>query len=87
MSSGKIFTVSELGVSPQMTQTGRLSAGEVGYVIAGMKDVKETRIGDTITTARNPAREALPGYRRATPMVYCGFYPTDNGDYEACAMP
>jgi GTP-binding protein LepA len=84
MSSGKIFTVSELGVfTPQMTQTGRLSAGEVGYVIAGMKDVKETRIGDTITTARNPPREALPGYRRATPMVYCGFYPTDNGDYEA----
>jgi len=84
MFSGKIFEVTEIGTfRPDMTAAGVLSAGEVGYIIAGMKDVKDTRVGDTITSAENPAPEPLPGYRRANPMVYCGFYPVDNADYES----
>lgn len=82
MSHGRIYEVTEIGVfQPQMTPTGVLRAGEVGYVVAGIKNVKDTRVGDTITSAVSPALEPLPGYRRANPMVYCGFYPVDSGDY------
>ena len=83
MSNGKIFEVAEVGYfRPLMTRTASLSAGEVGYVIAGVKNVKDTRVGDTITSAENPATVALPGYRKANPMVYCGLYPVDSGEYE-----
>ncbi len=82
MSSGETFEVDSLGVfTPQLVAVDRLSAGEVGCVTAGMKDVKNARVGDTITEAKRPAAEPLPGYRRVTPMVYCGLYPVDNEDY------
>ncbi|HZK24164.1 MAG TPA: translation elongation factor 4 [Oscillospiraceae bacterium] len=82
MSNGKVFEVSEIGsFTPHMTRTGNLAAGEVGYVVAGVKNVKDTRVGDTITVADNPAVSPLPGYQKANPMVYCGFYPADSNDY------
>jgi GTP-binding protein LepA len=83
MSNGKIFEVAEVGYfRPLMTRSASLSAGEVGYVIAGVKNVNDTRVGDTITSAERPATQALPGYRKANPMVYCGLYPVDSGEYE-----
>lgn len=83
MQTGKEFEVNEVGVFlPEAKPTGELYAGEVGYVAASMKNVKDTRVGDTITDAKRPASEPLPGYRRATPMVYCGLYPVDTVDYE-----
>lgn len=83
MSTGKVFEVTEVGIfSPEMVSTDSLSAGEVGYVVAGIKNVKDTRVGDTITDAENPATEPLPGYKKAMPMVFCGVYPADGEDYE-----
>ena len=58
-----------------------LSAGMVGYIIASIKNVKDTRVGDTVTLAANPCKEALPGYKKVTPMVYCGLYPADGAKY------
>ncbi len=76
------FEPVEIGVfSPKMTVKDSLEAGEVGYVATGFKTVKECRVGDTITLAINGAPEALPGYERVKPMVFAGFYPTDNDDY------
>ncbi|MBI1277057.1 MAG: elongation factor 4 [Anaerolineaceae bacterium] len=76
------FEPVEIGVfSPQMTVKESLEAGEVGYVATGFKTVRECRVGDTITLATNGAIEALPGYERVKPMVFAGFYPTDNDDY------
>lgn len=83
MSTGKEFEVYEIGVlSPYMTEVESLSAGEVGYLAAGIKNVKDTRVGDTITLASQPADQALPGYEEVKPMVYCGLYPLENNDFE-----
>jgi len=83
MSSSKEFEVAEIGVlSPYMTEVESLSAGEVGYLAAGIKNVKDTRVGDTITQASEPADKALPGYQEVKPMVYCGLYPLENNDFE-----
>ncbi|MCG0274770.1 MAG: translation elongation factor 4 [Thermosediminibacteraceae bacterium] len=83
MSTGKTFEVTEVGIfTPEMVSIDCLRAGEVGYVVAGIKNVKDTRVGDTITDAENPAKEPLPGYKKALPMVFCGVYPADGEDYE-----
>lgn len=83
MQTGKEFEVNEVGVFlPEANRTKELYAGEVGYVTASIKNVKDTRVGDTITDARRPAPKPLPGYRKATPMVYCGLYPVDTVNYE-----
>ena len=83
MATGREFDVIEVGVfKPNLTQIGELRAGEVGYVTASMKDVRDTRVGDTITDALNPAQSALPGYRPAIPMVFCGIYPADGAKYD-----
>src|SRR5690606_25917727 len=83
MATGKEFEVTELGVfTPQMEPVAELGPGEVGYLIAGIKDVRDSRVGDTITSAGCPAQEPLPGYKPARPMVYCGFYPVENDGYE-----
>ncbi|MBS3983555.1 MAG: translation elongation factor 4 [Dethiobacter sp.] len=83
MSNGKVFEVAEVGAfRPRMTRVETLSVGEVGYLVAGVKNVKDTRVGDTITAAERPADQPLPGYRRANPMVFCGLYPVDSADYE-----
>jgi len=83
MSTGREFDVTEVGVfSPGMVPVKELTAGEVGYVCASIKSVGDTRVGDTITDAVRPAQTPLPGYKKAVPMVFCGIYPADGGDYE-----
>ena len=82
MHNGKSFDVTEIGVhNPRETKVDMLSPGEVGYLAASVKQVSDTRVGDTITDDRNPAKEALAGYKKGTPMVYCGLYPVDNEAY------
>ncbi|TYU72224.1 elongation factor 4 [Listeria monocytogenes] len=82
MSNGKEFEVSEVGVfSPKATPRDELLVGDVGYLTAAIKNVGDTRVGDTITLANNPAEEALDGYRKLNPMVYCGLYPIDSSKY------
>jgi GTP-binding protein LepA len=83
MSTGHDFEVIETGVfTPSATLVDELSAGMVGYLAAGIKNVKDTRVGDTITRADRPAENPLPGYRKVTPMVYCGLYPLEAKDYD-----
>ncbi|MEW6109239.1 MAG: translation elongation factor 4 [Nitrospirota bacterium] len=83
MATGKVFEVSQVGIfTPKMESADGLSAGEVGYIIAGIKSVTETKIGDTITDANDPAAEPCPGYKDIKPMVFCGFYPTASHQYE-----
>lgn len=82
MSNGKTFEVTEVGVfSPSPLKRDQLMVGEVGYITANIKNVRDTRVGDTITLASNPTKEALDGYRQMNPMVFCGLYPTDSADY------
>ncbi|MBN6205644.1 elongation factor 4, partial [Ralstonia pickettii] len=82
MSNGKEFEVNEVGVfKPKITATDELTVGDVGYFTASMKDVGDTQVGDTVTTVERPAAEALPGYRRLNPMVFCGLYPVDSNNY------
>lgn len=82
MSNGKEFEVTEVGVfSPKATPQNELLVGDVGYLTAAIKNVGDTRVGDTITLANNPAEEALDGYRKLNPMVYCGLYPIDSSKY------
>lgn len=82
MATGKEFEVTELGVqTPKMTPREELTVGDVGYLTASIKDVGDTRVGDTITLADNPADEPLPGYRKLNPMVFCGLYPIDTSKY------
>src|SRR6476660_4242225 len=82
MAQGTQFEAEELGFfSPGMTATETLGAGEVGYVITGLKDVSRLRVGDTVTSVRNPAAEPLPGYKDVKPMVFAGLFPTDSDEY------
>ena len=84
MSSNSEFTVTEIGISVLNKEVREsLSAGEVGYVIAGIKSVVDTRIGDTITHAGRPAKRALPGYKEAKPMVYSGLFPINGEDFDS----
>ena len=82
MAQGTRFEAEEVGFfSPTMTGAETLAAGEVGYVITGLKDVSRLRVGDTLTSERTPAAEALPGYKDVKPMVFAGLFPTDSDDY------
>ena len=82
MSNGKTFDVTEVGVfSPKAVQRDYLMVGDVGYITASIKSVQDTRVGDTVTLANNPAAEALAGYRKMNPMVFCGLYPIDTSRY------
>lgn len=83
MQSGKEYTVTEIGIrTPKETPLSSLSVGEVGYLCATIKDIKDVFPGETITLASHPAAVALPGYRKINPMVYCGLYPVDSRAYE-----
>ena len=83
MATGKVFEVTDVGCfKPQPVELGELNVGEVGFVAGSLKDVRDVRVGDTITTAERGAKEPLPGYRGVTPMVYCGLYPVDSADYD-----
>ena len=82
MSTGSEFDVVEVGVfTPDYTPADALMAGDVGYIAASIKNVSQTRVGDTVTLADNPAKEPLPGYKEAKPMVFCGIYPADGSEY------
>ncbi|QIZ68424.1 translation elongation factor 4 [Geobacillus subterraneus] len=82
MSTGKEFEVTEVGVfTPKQKIVDELTVGDVGYLTASIKNVKDTRVGDTITDAERPAAEPLPGYRKLNPMVFCGMYPIDTARY------
>lgn len=82
MANGREFEVTEVGVfTPKSTPRDQLMVGDVGYLTAAIKNVSDTSVGDTITLANNPASEALPGYRKLNPMVYCGLYPIDSAKY------
>ncbi|KAF0994446.1 translation elongation factor 4 [Geobacillus sp. TFV-3] len=82
MSTGKEFEVTEVGVfTPKQKVVDELTVGDVGYLTASIKNVKDTRVGDTITDAERPAAEPLPGYRKLNPMVFCGMYPIDTARY------
>lgn len=83
LSNGKKFEVTDVGIfSPKPLSRDYLMVGDVGFVTANIKTVKDTRVGDTITLANNPTTKALPGYRQMNPMVFCGMYPTDSARYE-----
>ncbi|HOJ93177.1 MAG TPA: translation elongation factor 4 [Dictyoglomaceae bacterium] len=83
MSTGTEYEVQEVGVFiPDMVPIGKLEAGEVGYIVANIKNISEARVGDTVTNVENPAKEPLPGYKKVQPMVFCGIYPVENNDYE-----
>jgi len=82
MATGKEFEVTEVGVfNPKPVQLKELNVGDVGFLTAAIKNVGDTRVGDTITNAKNGATEALPGYRKLNPMVFCGLYPIDTAKY------
>ncbi|MFA6916389.1 MAG: translation elongation factor 4 [Parachlamydiales bacterium] len=84
MASGKTFEVLEVGIfAPQMRPTDELRPGEVGYFIANIKITSDVKVGDTITSHKHPASDALPGFRHVTPVVFAGIYPIDSSDFEA----
>ena len=85
MATGAEFTVVEVGrmSALSLVPSVEIKAGEVGYITASIKSVVDARVGDTVTTAENPAAEPLPGYKKVNPMVFCGVYPADGADYEA----
>ena len=83
MATDKEYEVAKTGVlTPKLLEVPELSAGEVGYIIAGIKSIADTKIGDTITDAANPAAEQLEGYKEIKPMVFCGLYPVETNQYE-----
>ncbi|OIQ47741.1 MAG: elongation factor 4 [Gammaproteobacteria bacterium MedPE] len=83
MSTGDIHIIDKVGIfTPKQTDTGILKAGEVGYIIAGIKEIHGAPVGDTLTLARNGAQEPLPGFKRVTPQVYAGLFPISSDDYE-----
>ncbi|MGP1470450.1 MAG: translation elongation factor 4 [Schwartzia sp. (in: firmicutes)] len=84
MATGKVFEVTDVGYfRPALTEVPRLGPGDVGFVGGSLKNVRDVRVGDTVTTAEAPAAEPLPGYRGVTPMVYCGLYPVDSAEYDS----
>ncbi len=83
MATKKNFEVTEVGIfSPSQIPVKSLRAGDVGYIAASVKNVADTRVGDTVTNAEHPTKEPLPGYKKTTPMVFCGIYPADGAKYE-----
>ncbi len=82
-SSGKTFDVTEVGIfTPNMRKTDSLTAGDVGYISASIKNVADTRVGDTVTNAADPCSSPLPGYKKVSPMVFSGIYPVDGAKYD-----
>lgn len=83
MATGTEFEVTDVGIfRPGLVNVDSLEVGQVGFFTAAIKNVKDARVGDTVTNADDPAVDALPGYRKATPMVFCGLYPVENSDYD-----
>ena len=84
MATGKTYEVIEVGITKaNQVKTDKLEAGDVGYIVASIKNVKDAKVGDTITTKEKPTEEALPGYKDVVPMVYCGVYPSEGEDFNS----
>jgi len=84
MATGRSYDAEEVGVyTPKMRPTGRLSVGEVGYIIAGIKNVADCQIGDTVTDEKHPTKSPFPGFQKIKPLVFAGLYPTDDTNYES----
>ena len=84
MAADAVYEVDRIGVfRPKMTEAAELGPGEIGYITAQIKQVADTRVGDTITDDRRPTLEALPGFKPAQPVVFCGLFPADAADFEA----
>lgn len=84
MSTGNVYEVAEVGINAsKQISVDKLEAGDVGYVTASMKNVKDARVGDTITSHENPTDKPLPGYKKVVPMVYCGIYPSEGEDFNS----
>ena len=84
MSTGNVYEVAEVGINAsKQISVDKLEAGDVGYVTASMKNVKDARVGDTITSHENPTDSPLPGYKKVVPMVYCGVYPSEGEDFNS----
>ncbi len=82
MATGKEFEVTEVGINtPKQLPVDELTVGDVGYIIASIKNVDDSRVGDTITLASRPASEPLQGYKKMNPIIYCGLFPIDNKNY------
>ena len=82
MATGKEYEVIELGInSPKEIKKDKLTTGEVGWISASIKTIKDTQVGDTVTLAKNPTKEALPGYKKQKPVVFSGIYPIDSSKY------
>ena len=87
MQTGRVHEIEEVGVRlPVPSEVQSLGPGEVGYLIAGIKDVGEARSGETVTEAARPAEKPLEGYLEPKPMVFCGLYPVDGDEFESSAM-
>src|SRR5205085_11730849 len=83
MDTGTTHLVDRVGcMRPKIEQLSELGPGEIGFITAQIKEVAETRVGDTITDAKRPAAEALPGFKQVQPVVFCGLFPTDSADFE-----
>lgn len=83
MSTGGVRLIDRVGIfTPKAVMTGELNPGEIGFITAGIKDITETKIGDTLTYERNPCAEALPGFKPSIPVVFCSLFPVDAGDFE-----
>ena len=88
MSNGKTFDVTEVGIfTPKAIGRDFLATGDVGYIAASIKTVQDTRVGDTVTLADNPAAEPLAGYKQMNPMVFAGLYPIESNKYNVCVRP
>ncbi|MDI6704311.1 MAG: translation elongation factor 4 [bacterium] len=87
MSNKRVYEVTDIGVFlPKLRSVKKLRAGEVGYIIAGIKDIQDIHIGDTITGSKNPSSVPLPGYKEVKPMVFCSFYPTNDTNFKALSL-
>ncbi|MCE5287006.1 MAG: translation elongation factor 4 [Pelosinus sp.] len=84
MATNKVFEVTDVGVfKPYLTNVDELGPGQVGFIAASIKNVKDARVGDTVTEAERPTQSPLPGYRKATSMVFCGLYPVESSEYDS----
>ena len=83
MSSNREYTVEKVGVfTPKPTDIDELNSGEIGFIITGIKNLSETKVGDTICDSLNPIKEALPGFKPSKPVVFCGLFPVDSSEYQ-----
>ena len=83
MSSNREYTVEKVGVfTPKPTDIDELNSGEIGFIITGIKNLSETKVGDTICDTLNPIKEALPGFKPSKPVVFCGLFPVDSSEYQ-----